>query len=107
GALLGVLEAGGAVSARPDTRQSATPEPAAAGAAATTAESAPPPAPPRAAANPPAGVHPPPRPLGPVSRPASPPATGAAHAPLPAAAKIIEEQHLTTADVEPGTGKDG
>jgi 2-oxoglutarate dehydrogenase E2 component (dihydrolipoamide succinyltransferase) len=61
----------------------------------------------RAAANPPAGVHPPPRPLGPVSRPASPPASGAVHAPLPAAAKLIEEKQLAATDLAPGSGKDG
>ena len=55
------------------------------------------------AANPPAGIHPPPRPLGPVARPAAAPA----HAPLPAAAKIIEEQGLTPAAVGDGTGKGG
>ena len=35
------------------------------------------------AANPSAGVNPPPTPTGPVSRPATPPADIAAHAPLP------------------------
>ena len=55
------------------------------------------------AANPPAGIHPPPRPLGPVARPAAAPA----HAPLPAAAKIIEEQGLTPAAVGDGTGQGG
>jgi len=65
----------------------------------------------RPAANPPAGVNPPPRPLGPVSRPAAAPAatqaTGAGHAPLPAAAKLIEENRLATADIGTGAGKDG
>jgi len=69
------------------------------------------------AANPTAGVRPPPRPLGPVSRPAAPPppespvpvasATAIAHAPLPAAAKIMEERHLDAEAVGTGTGKDG
>ena len=76
------------------------------------------------AANPQAGVRPPPRPLGPVSRPASPvPAAtspepshaGArlaapvalAHAPLPAAAKMIEERHVPVDAIGPGSGKDG
>ena len=58
------------------------------------------------AANPPAGVRPPPRPLGPVSRPAAPPAPSP-HAPLPAAAKLIEEQRLAPAALGAGTGKDG
>ncbi len=75
------------------------------------------------AANPPAGVRPPPRPLGPVSRPAAPPPppppsappapapaaapAAVAHAPLPAAAKIMEERHLPAEAIGAGTGKDG
>jgi 2-oxoglutarate dehydrogenase E2 component (dihydrolipoamide succinyltransferase) len=81
------------------------------------------------AANPTAGVRPPPRPLGPVSRPAAPPPTPAptpasppapqpvaasappaptaTHAPLPAAAKMMEERHVTPETVGTGTGKDG
>ncbi len=81
------------------------------------------------AANPTAGVRPPPRPLGPVSRPAAPPPTPAptsasppapqpvaasappaptaTHAPLPAAAKMMEERHVTPEAVGTGTGKDG
>ena len=75
-----------------------------------------------------AGVHPPPSAPGPVSRPASAPAdTGAsmgssaatqasaatiaslepAHAPMPAAAKIMEERQLSARDIGAGTGKDG
>ena len=46
-----------------------------------------------------AGVHAPPAPSGPVSRPGT--------APLPAAAKIMEEQHLSAADIGQGTAKDG
>ncbi len=57
------------------------------------------------AANPSAGVRPPPRPLGPVSRPAAPPAP--VHAPMPSAAKIIEEQSIAPAALGTGTGKDG
>ncbi len=57
------------------------------------------------AANPSAGVRPPPRPLGPVSRPAAPPAP--VHAPMPSAAKIIEEQSIAPAALGAGTGKDG
>ncbi len=82
GALLGLLEPGAA--AKP-----------------------PPPPAPRPAAIPQAGVNPPPRALGPVARPATPPADVAAYAPLPAAAKLIEEQHLFPAELGPGTGKDG
>jgi 2-oxoglutarate dehydrogenase E2 component (dihydrolipoamide succinyltransferase) len=69
------------------------------------------------AANPTAGVRPPPRPLGPVSRPAAPPslpspvvvasATAVAHAPFPAAAKMMEERHVAADAVGTGTGKDG
>ena len=54
-----------------------------------------------------AGVNAPPRALGPVARPATPPADVAAHAPLPAAAKLIEEQHLSAGQIGEGTGKDG
>ena len=74
------------------------------GSASVAATRVPTPAP---AANPAAGVNPPPRALGPVARPATPPADVAAHAPLPAAAKLIEEQHLASADIGAGTGKDG
>ncbi len=65
------------------------------------------------AANPTAGVRPPPRPLGPVSRPAAPPPapvasmTAVVHAPLPAAAKMMEERHVAAEAVGIGTGKDG
>jgi 2-oxoglutarate dehydrogenase E2 component (dihydrolipoamide succinyltransferase) len=59
---------------------------------------------PRPAANPPTGVNPPPRPLGPVSRPA---ASEPAHAPLPAAAKMMVENKASAADIGTGTGKDG
>ena len=61
----------------------------------------------RPAANPQAGVNAPPRPLGPVARPATPPADVATHAPLPAAAKLIEEKHLSADDIGTGSGKDG
>jgi 2-oxoglutarate dehydrogenase E2 component (dihydrolipoamide succinyltransferase) len=52
------------------------------------------------------GVNPPHPPRGPVSRPASA-AEPRAHAPLPAAAKIMEERGVTPADLGAGTGKDG
>ena len=59
------------------------------------------------AANPPAGVNPPPTPSGPVSRPATPPAEVAeAHAPMPSAAKMMEERGLRSGQMD-GTGKDG
>jgi 2-oxoglutarate dehydrogenase E2 component (dihydrolipoamide succinyltransferase) len=91
GALLGLLEAGaGAATAAPRPAAAPTPPPA-----------------PRPAAMPQAGVNAPPRALGPVARPATPPADVAAHAPLPAAAKLIEEQHLSAAQIGDGSGKDG
>jgi 2-oxoglutarate dehydrogenase E2 component (dihydrolipoamide succinyltransferase) len=52
-----------------------------------------------AAAAPAAGVHAPPPPSGPVQRPGT--------APLPAAAKMMEEQKITAAQVGEGTAKDG
>ena len=59
------------------------------------------------AANPASGVNPPPRPSGPVSRPATPPADVAGHAPMPSAAKIMTEHHLQPAEIGAGSGKDG
>jgi 2-oxoglutarate dehydrogenase E2 component (dihydrolipoamide succinyltransferase) len=59
------------------------------------------------AANPVAGVRPPPRALGPVARPATAPAPAPVHAPMPSAAKLIEEQNLAPIAVGPGSGKDG
>jgi len=61
----------------------------------------------RPVANPAAGVNPPPTPSGPVSRPATPPADVATHAPLPAAAKMLEERNLAPVAIGAGTGKDG
>jgi 2-oxoglutarate dehydrogenase E2 component (dihydrolipoamide succinyltransferase) len=84
GAVLGVVDAAGAAAAP----KAAEPAPASA----------------RPAANPPAGVNPPPRPLGPVSRPA---ASEPAHAPLPAAAKMLAENKVSAGDIGSGTGKDG
>jgi 2-oxoglutarate dehydrogenase E2 component (dihydrolipoamide succinyltransferase) len=78
GALLGVLEAGGAAAA------------------------------PAAAA--PGGVKAPPVAPGPVSRPATPvptPAAEPAHAPFPAAAKMMAEQQVDAGAVGTGSGKDG
>jgi 2-oxoglutarate dehydrogenase E2 component (dihydrolipoamide succinyltransferase) len=96
GAVLGLIDgAAGAVVApakiAPAPRPAAEPKPVA------TSEQ-------RPAANPPAGVNPPPRPLGPVSRPA---AAAPVHAPLPSAAKLIEENRVSTGDIGTGTGKDG
>jgi 2-oxoglutarate dehydrogenase E2 component (dihydrolipoamide succinyltransferase) len=89
GAVLGVLAEGGAATAK-------------------SAEK------PRPAANPAAGVNPPPSAAGPVSRPATPP-SDVAHAaastpkvaPLPSAAKIMADQGVTVAQLGTGTGKDG
>jgi 2-oxoglutarate dehydrogenase E2 component (dihydrolipoamide succinyltransferase) len=113
GALLGVLD-GEAVAAAPQPVAApvavapvATPQPVAAPLAPVA----------RPAANPPAGINPPPRPLGPVTRPAAPvavapsPAPAAAgqpiHEPLPAAARLMEEQKLAPDAVGLGSGKDG
>ncbi len=56
---------------------------------------------------PPPGVTPPAPPTGPVARPATPPADIAAHAPMPAAAKRMEENGLSAVQLGAGTGKDG
>jgi 2-oxoglutarate dehydrogenase E2 component (dihydrolipoamide succinyltransferase) len=53
----------------------------------------------KAAEEPAAGVHAPPPPPGPVQRPGA--------APLPAAAKMMEEKHVTAEQVGAGTAKDG
>ena len=77
GALLGMLDGEGAAAA-PAKASAKAPAPAG-----------------RSAANPPAGINPPPRPLGPVARPAvqvAPPVPAAvAVDPLPAAARMMEE----------------
>ncbi len=54
------------------------------------------------AANPAAGVNPPPSPSGPVAG-----AAQAAHAPLPSAAKLMVENNIGDAQIGTGTGKDG
>jgi 2-oxoglutarate dehydrogenase E2 component (dihydrolipoamide succinyltransferase) len=62
-----------------------------------------------------AGVHAPPIPSGPVARPAAAPAAAApagaaaaaGPAPLPAAAKLMEEQKISANDMGTGTAKDG
>ncbi len=53
----------------------------------------------RPAANPSAGINQPPSPSGPVARPAA--------APLPAAAKLMEERGIVAAQIGAGAGKDG
>jgi 2-oxoglutarate dehydrogenase E2 component (dihydrolipoamide succinyltransferase) len=61
------------------------------------------------AANPAPGIQHPPTATGPVSRPATPPSDVApvAHAPLPAAAKMMSEQNVSAAAIGAGAGKDG
>lgn len=98
GALLGMLDGAGAATSAP--KPAPAPKAASARAAAQAPE-------PRPAAMPQAGVNAPPPARGPVARPATPPSDVAAHAPLPAAAKLIEEQHLTAEQIGTGTGKDG
>ena len=62
----------------------------------------------RPAANPSAGINPPPSASGPVARPATPPVDIAlAHAPLPAAARMIEENNVSSTQIGAGTGKAG
>ena len=82
GALLGTIEDG--VGASAPARQPSTP------ASSSSPAKPPPPAP------------------GPVARPATPPAdVAAAHAPMPAAAKRMEENSLTAQQIGAGSGKDG
>ncbi|HVZ06883.1 2-oxoglutarate dehydrogenase complex dihydrolipoyllysine-residue succinyltransferase [Rhodopila sp.] len=87
GAVLGMLDAAGAT-------------PAVKPAAASGGEAIQAPGP---AAPPPTGINPPPAARGPVARPAAAPA----HAPLPAAAKLMTENAVSTADIGTGSGKDG
>jgi len=101
GAVLAMLEAAGAAPAPKPTPAPMAPAPTA------TASST--------ASNPSPGVNPPPRALGPVSRPAmpkevvaapmAPPQAAPAHAPMPSAAKLMEEKGLAPASIY-GTGKD-
>jgi 2-oxoglutarate dehydrogenase E2 component (dihydrolipoamide succinyltransferase) len=133
GALLGMLDEEGAgaafkpapvvpaarsapVTAPPPPAPAPTGAPASSVAAFAAAASAPAPANARPAANPPSGVNPPPRPLGPVARPAvpvtavtqaTPPPNQISHDPFPAAVRMMEEQHVAPAAVGLGSGKDG
>ena len=86
-----------------DGASAPAPKPSTPAGASTPAKPEPPKAPP--AANPPAGVNPPPHPSGPVARPAAPAAP--MHEPMPAAAKLMTEQKLTSGQVGEGSGKDG
>ena len=92
GALLGTVEEGGGASA---------PAPA----PSTPASSSSPAKPtPESAAS---GVKAPSPAPGPVARPATPPADVAAHAPMPSAAKRMEENAVSAEQVGAGSGKDG
>jgi 2-oxoglutarate dehydrogenase E2 component (dihydrolipoamide succinyltransferase) len=110
GATLGMMETGASATSAPAAKPAPAPKtpPAPAGRPAPAPVSAPRSPQLRAAANPPPGINPPPRPLGPVARPATPPADVAPpHPPMPSAAKLMEEQHLEPAELGPGSGKEG
>ena len=86
GAVLGSIQEGGAAAPAPKAEAPAKPAPAPVM---------------------PTGISEPRAAAGPVSRPATPPADVAKHAPLPAAAKRIEENNVTADQVGDGSGKDG
>jgi 2-oxoglutarate dehydrogenase E2 component (dihydrolipoamide succinyltransferase) len=92
--------------AAPQREPVAPPAPAAASAPAVSASAA---ASSRPAANPPAGINPPPRALGPVARPAVQDAQvpTSVHEPFPAAVRLMEEQQVSPTALAPGSGKDG
>jgi 2-oxoglutarate dehydrogenase E2 component (dihydrolipoamide succinyltransferase) len=101
GAVLGTIGAGaGAAAAKPAAKPAA--------AAAATAPAAAPAAAPAPAAPPPPAAAAPARPqvetprvpLGPVARPGE-------HAPMPAAAKLMAENRITSEQIGAGTGKEG
>jgi 2-oxoglutarate dehydrogenase E2 component (dihydrolipoamide succinyltransferase) len=104
GTIIGLLEPGATAAngaSKPTPAKPAAPQPAASRSGASPAPASAPQSPElRAAANPPPGINPPPTPTGPVSRPASP-------APMPAAAKMIEENRISPDQLDQGTGKDG
>jgi 2-oxoglutarate dehydrogenase E2 component (dihydrolipoamide succinyltransferase) len=102
GAILAMLEA--AVAGAAPKSKPSNADPVAVVSSATAAAGAPTATASSTAANPSPGVNPQPQPLGPVARPAAPPP---AHAPMPAAAKMMEEKRLSAGQMEPGTGKDG
>ncbi len=108
GATLGLMDAGASATSAPPAKPAAAAKPEPAAKPAPAPASAPQSPQLRAAANPPPGINPPPRPLGPVARPATPPAyAAAAYPPMPSATKLMEEQHLAPAELAPGSGKDG
>jgi 2-oxoglutarate dehydrogenase E2 component (dihydrolipoamide succinyltransferase) len=110
GAVLGTIEAGAEASPKAAAKASAAPQPSIPASASAPAR-------PNvgvtgeAGAKPTGGVQPPPAPRGPVSRPATPPADVAIHAaaqaPLPAAAKLMQERKLEPEQIGEGSGKDG
>ena len=61
----------------------------------------------RPAANPAAGVNPPPSPPGPVARPATPLADRLAYPPMPAAVVLMETSGVAPAQIGAGSGRDG
>jgi 2-oxoglutarate dehydrogenase E2 component (dihydrolipoamide succinyltransferase) len=106
GALLGSIGdgAGAAPKPAPQTPASASSpaKPVAGAAAPATRQSGPPSSSP--------GVHAPEPAAGPVARPASPPAAEPArqeYAPMPSAAKIMQERGVETGQIGDGSGKDG
>jgi 2-oxoglutarate dehydrogenase E2 component (dihydrolipoamide succinyltransferase) len=107
GAVLGMLDGAGSAAA-----PSPKPAPAPVAAAPVAAAA---PEPRTTAANPPQGINPPPRAPGPVARPAAPApvaaapsaSAAAAHAPLPSAAKLMQENAVAPAAIGDGSGKDG
>ena len=106
GSILGLVDGAAATAAK--AAPAAPPKPVALEPQPVPATAAqPPPAEPRPAANPPAGINPPPRPLGPVSRPAATAPATPDHAPLPAAAKMMQENKIAADALGSGTGKDG
>ncbi len=113
GAVLALLEAGGASAAAPAVKPSMTPSnatPVAVVSSPTATAGRPTDVASSTAANPSPGVNPQPQPLGPVARPAAPPpapAPVAAHAPMPSAAKMMEEKGVSAVQMDAGTGKDG
>ena len=113
GAVLAMLEAAGAGAPAPKPMASNA-GPVAAAASATATAGAPTATASSTAANPSPGVNPQPQPLGPVARPAAPPAPApaggpgsSAHAPMPAAAKMMQETGVSARQIDAGTGKDG
>jgi 2-oxoglutarate dehydrogenase E2 component (dihydrolipoamide succinyltransferase) len=96
GTVLGTIEAGDGAAAAPPAPAPAA-KPAGGGAPANVSQP---------------GAHAPELPPGPVSRPATPPsdvraASAARHEPLPAAAKMMEEQGVSAGQMGLGSGKDG